>query len=298
MSVAMTSSVVRDGDREAWLADRRKSVGASEAAAAMGLSFWESPRELYLRKRGLLPELTETEAMRWGSLLEPLIAAEYERRTGNRVVIQQVFLRSTETPMSATIDGITEAGYPVEFKTIGSFGAKGLGEEGSDQLPEHWLIQGHQQMLLHGSYRMDFAVLVGGQRLRIFEVERDEDLVEEVIKGVRGFWKCVEEQRAPEDLRPDPRVMHLIYPGCEGEIELDSFDESDVKLWEHMKALGRDAGTRADELRGKLLERLGNHRVGILPDGRTIEKKKVVVKPFENKGSEGMRLYLKEAKER
>jgi predicted phage-related endonuclease len=69
-------------DRAAWLERRRQTLGASDAAAALGLSPYCSPLQLYLRKIGSLPEQEETEAMRWGTLLEPLLAREYTRRTG------------------------------------------------------------------------------------------------------------------------------------------------------------------------------------------------------------------------
>lgn len=276
MTLASRSSVVTD--RTAWLAERRNGIGASEASAALGMSPFESPRELYLRKIGALPDKEETEAMRWGTLLEPLIAREYERVTRETIFAQQLFLRSPDTPMMATIDAMTESGHPVEFKAIGQWSARELGEDETDQLPDHWLIQAHQQMLLSGTCRCDFAVLVGGQRLRIFQVERDEELTEALIVGVRAFWGCVERREAPEgNARADKRVMHLLYPGCEGETGLGEDVAAILCAQEALRETARKCREEAEAIRVELLERMGNSAVGRLPDGRVLRRKIVNV---------------------
>lgn len=59
--------------REEWLAARRQGIGASEIAAVLGISPWESPFSLYWRKiHGW--EIDVTDEMRAGLLLEPAIA--------------------------------------------------------------------------------------------------------------------------------------------------------------------------------------------------------------------------------
>src|SRR5690606_28440496 len=63
-----------------WLGVRRKGIGGSEIAAIAGLSPFETPLSVYLRKIGELPDKEETEAMYWGSVLENVIAEEYKRR--------------------------------------------------------------------------------------------------------------------------------------------------------------------------------------------------------------------------
>lgn len=290
----VTGTIVRD--RCAWLAERRNGVGASEAAAALGVSPFESPRGLYLRKLGLLPEVEETEAMRWGTLLEPVIAREYERRTGNAVVAQQLFIRSPDTPMMATVDGMTAAGYPVEFKAVSAWSGRELGEEETDQLPDHWLLQAHQQMLLTSTWRADFAVLVAGQRFRVFTVQRDEFLMEALILGVRGFWRCVETREAPAlDTKADAGVMRALYPGCEGEISLGEDVAAIVDEYEAHGREAREAEADRRECRTWLLEQLGNHAIGRLPDGRVISRKVIAMKPktIEIKGFEYVRLDVR-----
>src|SRR5262245_42442218 len=106
--VATYEEICDSQDRERWLAERNKGIGASEAAAIVGLSPWESPLAVYARKVGVLETVKEeTEAMRWGALLEPLILTEFGIETGREVVRAGKLLRSVERPWQlATLDGL------------------------------------------------------------------------------------------------------------------------------------------------------------------------------------------------
>lgn len=276
MSVA---AIIPVADRSDWLALRRSGIGASEAAAVLGVSPYASPREVYLDKLGKLPPVEETEAMRWGNLLEPLIAQEYTRRTGRAVVEQQVFMRhQTHQHILATLDGMTDQGWPVEFKTTGEWTAKDLGAEGSDHLPEHWIVQAHQQMLLTEAERVDFAVLVGGQNLRLYRVNRDQEIVDLLVERLGEFWDRVQRRDPPAELhRADRKLMHLIYPGCEGEIDLTNEIAATVDRYVELGAETRQLDDLRQRYKTSILESLKNNAVGYLPDGRLITRKIVEV---------------------
>ena len=75
-------------ERAAWLKARLRGVGASESPVLMGASKFSSPIELWGIKTGRLPESLddENERMLWGQRLEPLVAEEYERKTGRQLI--------------------------------------------------------------------------------------------------------------------------------------------------------------------------------------------------------------------
>lgn len=268
-------------DRAHWLAERRQGLGASEAAAAIGLSPFETPLQLYLRKVGLLPEPEETEAMRWGTLLEPLIAEEYQRRTGARLERRQVFLRSktTEAPIFATLDAIRDDGVPVEFKTCSAWSRSKLGEEGTDELPEHWLVQAHVQMIAAEQERVDFAVLVGGQEFRLFRVEFQAGLGMILIAELTEFWRRIERREPPPpESAADVRVMHALYPDVTGaDLVLDAEAVAIAEAYEAAGAEIKRLSESRDRLKADLLARLGSAPGGLLPDGRRITRKVVSV---------------------
>ncbi|SUA78206.1 putative phage-type endonuclease [Pandoraea pnomenusa] len=79
----------KDLSRDDWLEVRKNGIGGSDAAAAVGLSPYMSPLELWLIKTGRDTNLPRpdpqdtTEPVFWGVMLEPIVAASYTKQTGN-----------------------------------------------------------------------------------------------------------------------------------------------------------------------------------------------------------------------
>lgn len=74
----LLSHVTSDANTKAWLKLRGAGIGASEIAAVMGVSPWESPFSLWWRKR-LALDVDPTDEMATGTFLEPRIADWFER---------------------------------------------------------------------------------------------------------------------------------------------------------------------------------------------------------------------------
>lgn len=273
----MSTAISPTTDRAAWLAERRNGIGASEAPAVLGLSPFESATELALRKLGRLPEAEETEAMELGSLLEPVVAELYQRRTGRRIVQQQVFQRDTlDTFLFATADGIDDAGDLVEFKTTGAWTgtAKELGEDGTDELPAHWLIQAQQQIYVHDRDRCHFAVLVGGQAFRTFTVERSPRLITTMLDSLERFWDAVSRGEVPQGDATvyTPRILAALNPECHGEALCDDGFTAVVAEYERLKDVEKRAREGAEGLKVEILKALGTNEIGLLGDGRRVKR--------------------------
>lgn len=249
--------------RAEWLAQRRLTLGASEAGAALGLDPYRSPLELYLAKIGLGPAEEEpSEAAQWGLRLEPIIAQVYQERTGRRIAQQQLFLRSEVDPFSATLDAIDETGVPVEFKTISAFRAARALDRKDDaeepELPPTWQTQAHLQMHLAGCDRVHFAVLVGGQRLRSFTVRRDEDLLVWMLSELRAFWGRVQERVPPPPTRAaDAQAMARLFPEVEGEMELRGEAAVQAAAWHRLGETIRRLEEERGQLKAEVLAAMG-----------------------------------------
>jgi putative phage-type endonuclease len=191
-------------DREQWLKARQDGIGASDAAAALGLSPWVSPLELYQQKVGEAPlEVEMSDPMRFGTLLEPVIREEYARRTGRPVIHGIPQMRSPQFPwMTANLDGRADDRI-LECKTARS--DQGWGEPGSDDVPQAYLLQVIHQMVVTKEQLADIAVLIGGSDFRIYTVPFRQDLADLVIEGERRFWEAVQ-RREP----PDPTTLKEI----------------------------------------------------------------------------------------
>lgn len=185
--------------REDWLAVRRRGIGSSDAAAAVGLSPYKSQLELWLEKTGrdgALPKADphdEESPAYWGNILEPIVAAHYTKRSGNRVRRVNAVLQHPDPQLSwmlANLDReVIGAGdvQILECKTAGINGAR-LWKEG---VPEYVQLQVMHQLAVTGKQAADVAVLLGGQQLEIHRIERDEMLIARLIRLERQFWQYV-----------------------------------------------------------------------------------------------------------
>jgi putative phage-type endonuclease len=192
----------KDMARDDWLEVRRTGIGSSDAAAAVGLNPYQSQLELWMLKPGkgdLVPAidpLDDTSPMFWGTLLEPIVAAHYTKRTGNKVRRVNAILQHPEHAwMLANVDReVVGAGdvQILECKTAGIHGAR-LWRDG---VPEYVQLQVMHQLAVTGHQAADVAVLIGGQELRIFRIERDEALIARLIALEQEFWERVQIGRA------------------------------------------------------------------------------------------------------
>lgn len=201
VDAAGTVYVPRPVDRESWLRWRREGIGGSDAAAIVNLDPWSSPMAVWLDKRGITEDSDATEAMEWGLLLENIVADEFERRTGLYVTHRQLCaLRADEPFLRVTLDGhVAESRDPAQGAELGVFESKTTGREDrwEDGVPFHVQLQVQHQMLVTGLRHAWVAVLIAGQRMEIFELERDELAIGALLTAERSFWKRVVDNDAP-----------------------------------------------------------------------------------------------------
>ena len=224
-----------DMNREEWLAVRKNGIGSSDAAAAVGLNPYKSQLELWMEKTGRdqnLPQVDpndETSPMYWGTLLEPIVAAHYTKRTGNRVRrIKAVLQHPTEPWMLANVDREVMGDEQVqilECKTAGLQGAR-LWKDG---VPEYVQLQVMHQLAVTGKRAADVAVLICGQELQVHRIERDEQMIAQLIALERVFWTYVEADQAPPADGSDSadRALRSLYPRDSG-VSLDLCGDSEM----------------------------------------------------------------------
>lgn len=212
-------------ERDQWLAVRKGGIGSSDAAAAVGLHPYKSALELWLEKTGRdagLPKVDpndETSPMYWGTLLEPIVAAHYTKRTGHRVRRINAVLQHPDEPwMLANIDREVVGASDVqilECKTAGLNGAR-LWKDG---VPEYVQLQVMHQLAVTGKRAADVAVLICGQELQIHRIERNETMITQLIALERQFWQHVERDQAPPADGSDSAdvALRALYPNDAGQ---------------------------------------------------------------------------------
>lgn len=213
-------------DREQWLAVRKRGIGSSDAAAAVGLNPYKSQLELWMEKTGRdadLPKIDpddDSTPVYWGTLLEHIVAAQYTRRTGHRVRRVNAVLQHPDQPwMLANLDREV-VGVPgvqiLECKTAGINGAR-LWRDG---VPEYVQLQVMHQLAVTGKQAADVAVLICGQELRIHRIERDERLIAHLVELEQRFWRTIEEDCAPAADGSDSahQALQALYPQDQGQV--------------------------------------------------------------------------------
>lgn len=90
--------------RRDWLAVRKRGIGSSDAAAAVGLNPYKSQLELWLEKTGRDAGLPKTDPQDeespayWGNVLEPIVAWHYSKRSRTAAVFPGHLQRPAGVP--------------------------------------------------------------------------------------------------------------------------------------------------------------------------------------------------------
>lgn len=188
--------------RQEWLEARTKGLGGSDAAIVLGLNKWKTSFELWLEKTGqVIPNENQSEAAYWGTMLEELVAKEFERRTGKKVRRRNAIFKHPEYPyIIANIDRFVVGEKAIlECKTTSAYNAD---EWKNDEIPEAYIVQAqHYLGTLGPEYKKAyFAVLIGGQKFLWKEIERDEELINMIFEAEKQFWHEHVEKNVPPAL--------------------------------------------------------------------------------------------------
>jgi predicted phage-related endonuclease len=162
----------------------------------------------------------------------------------------------------------------------GSDDSDKYGEEGTDQVPIGHLFQAQCQMAVMGFHRCDFPVLVDGRELRIYRVDRNEDLIKQI-----ALAECELVERIMNADPPEPNWQHEgtlnVIRGMFGtEIgKVAQLSEADHDLWtrrEQLKTVAKMIEEESKEIDSRLAWAMQDAEVGRFPDA-TIELKKITV---------------------
>lgn len=226
--------VIRFDSRADWLAERRKRVQASEAAAVCGVDPFQSAYSLWCEKVGLLDGGAQSdddisEAAFWGTALEPVIADRYALESGSELedLGRTTILVGDHPDLGATLDRkIAASGEDgpgiLEIKAPG-FLQREKWEEGP---PEKVVLQVQAQLAVTGYRWGVVAALLGGQDFRTFRVERDDELIALLYESVDSFMRCVREKAppAPDGSEATLAAIKRIFPQDSGtEVDLPDF---------------------------------------------------------------------------
>lgn len=174
-------------ERETFLAERRSGIGGSDVPAVLGISPFATPLDVW-RDKVLGPDDFDSPRMRWGRLLEPLVRSEAAAALGLQVEGPSTFKQDWRI---GHVDGIVrdpELGDAVlECKT--GERSEDWGAEGTDDIPDHYQAQVQWYLGLTGLRRAIVATLFGGSDFRLYNVQRDDGVIERIGVVAEQFWR-------------------------------------------------------------------------------------------------------------
>lgn len=199
-------------EHEAWLQERRGSIGGSDAAGIVGMSEWSSPYAVWADKTGRAPAKADNEAMREGRDLEQYVAQRWMEATGKRCRRRTQMLRNPLFPWAhANIDRwVIGEKAGLECKTVKPYDVQ-LYQEG--KFPDRFYVQCVHYMAVTGADRWYLAVLVFGTGFYTFTIERDEGEISALMEKEAAFWDLVVNDTPPAtDGKPaTSEVLTTIY---------------------------------------------------------------------------------------
>jgi len=178
---------------------RRQLIGGSDAAAAVNLSRWKSPYRLWQEMVGEREpdDTADNEYAHFGTVLEDVVAREFQRRSGMKVVRDRRELLGLDCMIGHIDRRIVGRREGLECKTASLRMAKEWGEEGTDEIPSEYLVQCMHYLALTSYDAWHVAVLIAGNCFRTYKVQRDEEAIKVLIEREREFMSFVRGRRPP-----------------------------------------------------------------------------------------------------
>ena len=259
---------------------RATGIGSSDIGAVAGLSPYARPIDVWMVKRGIA-EVPETEAMRLGTALEPVVAGLYAREhlvDGEWLAlpsdvwpgsVQGTLRHASEpwivaSPDRAVVDRacVDAPGRAVvrlvEIKTVSHCSAHHWGEA-HDDVPPWYRAQIEWQMLVAGVDVCDLVALIGGAELRVYRIARDPELAAMLVDVARAFWRHVEAGTEPPIDGSDSWRAYLEsrFRGGRGEVlaatpEAEEIAARLADAQARRKAAEADEERAANELRARI----------------------------------------------
>lgn len=203
-----------------WHAARLQGIGASEIAAIIGLSPWESAWSLWHRKAGIVGPPAEDDLMLAGTDFEPAIANRYAIRHPEVTVSTTGTWRSRERPWQlANPDRLINDRIPLEVK-FSPYG-DGWGDEDSGIVPIYYRCQLQWQIdVLDVDHGVLFAWVAGSYRE--YRLDRDDEDIALLRDAAARFWASLPSESNPDgdppaldDSDQTLRIVREMAPGIE-----------------------------------------------------------------------------------
>lgn len=254
---------------EEWLQYRRRGIGGSYIAAICGISKWRTPIHVYLEKLGESPDQVKNEAVEWGTRLELLISDKFAQEHPEWAIIEKkvIFCHPENEWALANLDRMIicpKRGRGIlEIKTASEY-LKHEWDNGN--IPDYYYVQLQWYLYIMNLDFGYFATLIGGNKYREYEVDRDEDLIAQIARLAQEFWVLfvLARQCPPVDGSVAcTKLLSPLYPEAKIATILSLTNINDIELYLDKKQQLKILETTLYAMKNQFKSSLGIHEIGV-----------------------------------
>lgn len=224
-------------------ADRDKFIGGSDIGAILGLNPWKSAYTLWAEKSGRIEveDISDKEAVWWGTNMEELVAKRFCMKTGKKVKKTTYEFSCKEYPfLVAHVDrlGVGEK-FVLECKTTS---ARNRMNYNAGEVPPMHYAQVQFYLMLTG-YTEGYLATKRDSDFYITKIDRNDEFIEEMLESAIAFWQMVQDGTEPDidDSESTADTINQMYPeSIQGVMDLSDYRqtiESRVAIAHQIKSL-------------------------------------------------------------
>lgn len=229
-------------DKSAWLDYRKKGIGGSDAGAVCGFNPYRTAMEVYQDKTSKETVELDNEAMRQGREFEDYVARRFTEATGKKVRRANAMYYDENHPfMLADVDRMVAGeNAGLECKTASPY----LADKWEDgKIPMHYQLQCYHYMSVMNAEAWYIAVLIYGREFKFCRLERDEEIIADLIRIEQDFW----ENHVKKGVMPNPDgskiadsvIAEYFKESAPVTVPLSGFDEKLKRRQELMEIISR-----------------------------------------------------------
>ena len=250
-------------DKEEWLRCRKQGLGGSDAGAVCGLNPYRTAIQVYQDKTTDEIEDIDNEAMRQGREFEDYVARRFMEATGKKVRKANFMYYDEEHPfMLADVDRmIVGENAGLECKTASPY----MAEKWADgKIPLSYQIQCLHYMSVCKADAWYIAVLIYGREFKYYKIERDEEMLADLIQIEKDFWenhvlkKVLPKPDGPE--LADSVIAEYFKKSREETVALTGFDEK-LNRRQELSEMIESMGTEKRQIEQELKLYLGEAEI-------------------------------------
>ena len=295
----------KDMPKNEWLIKRKCGIGGSDASSILGFNPYRSSMAVYIDKicydhllkdlkgekisqnsdchieKDLIDKFISQDneisyKMELGNKLKSFVASEFMLKTGKKVRNINGILRNDKYPFAiANIDRavVGEKAF-LECKVTNSFNKK----EWEKTVPIHYQIQMNHYMAVSGATHCYVAVLIGNEELVIHKLERDKEMIDEIMKLEEMFWNnCIlgDKLPMPDGSNDYSKTLDILYKDSKEE-ELILFEaESILERYDEVVKLYKDFEKEKKAIEQYLKLQIQDYEIAYVGDRKITWKKQV-----------------------